>query len=174
MQPGKKRISFAMAVTMIATVLIILVVGTYAALSFNRGGSETSITCSESIATFTVIQNGTAEAITYPIPAEPCQHQISLIGFALTTNGSSNQLTGNVNVNSRSPLATLILYVNGTYELFNDFARSGSTHYSIQYNSPPLNNETLPIITGMRYTIEFVALFNDGTATTAATTVNAT
>ena len=67
---AKKSISSATAATLIATVIIIIVVGTYATLSFNSGSSETSITCSESTATFTVIQNGTAQGLSYPIPGD--------------------------------------------------------------------------------------------------------
>ncbi len=163
-----------MAATLAATVIIIIVIGTYATLNFNTGSSETSITCSESTATFTVIQNGTAQGLSYLIPADPCQHQISLSGFSLSTTGNgTNSLNGNVNVNSRSSLITFIVYVNRTYELYNDFAHSGTSRYSIQYNAD-LNNATLPIIPGMSYTIEFVAIFKDGTATTVMTTVNAT
>ena len=170
----KRSVSSAMAATLVATVIIIIVIASYATLSFNNGSSETSITCSESIATFTVIQNGTAQGLIYPIPADPCQHQVSLSGFSLSTTGNlSNTLRGNVNVDSHSPLITFIVYVNGTYELYSDLSHSGSAQYSIQYNAV-LNNATLPIISGMSYAIEFVALFKDGTATTATTIVNAT
>ena len=163
-----------MAATLVATVIIIIVIGSYATLNFNNSGSKTSKTCSESIATFTVIQNGTAQELSYPIPEGPCQHQISLSGFSLSTTGNlSNALSGSVNVNSGSPLITFIVYVNGTYELYNAFSHSITSQYSIQYNAF-LNNETLAIIPGMSYTIEFVALFKDGTATTATAIVNAT
>jgi len=163
-----------MAATLVATVIIIIVIGSYVTLSFNNGSSKTSISCSESTATFTVIQNGTAQELSYPIPADPCQHQISLSGFTISTNGNlSNALSGNVIVNSRSPLITFIVYVDGTYELYNDFSSSSTSQYTLRYNAF-LNNETLPIISGMSYTIEFVALFKDRTATTATTIVNAT
>ncbi len=46
------------------------------------------------------------------------------------------------------------------------------TSYSIQFITV-LSNATLPIVSGGSYTIEFVALFKDGTAATATTTINA-
>ena len=169
----KRSVSSAMAATLVATVIIIIVIESYATLSFNNGSSETSITCSESIATFTVIQNGTAQGLIYPIPEGPCQHQVSLSGFSLSTGNLSTTLRGNINVDSHSPLITFIVYVNGTYELYSDLSHSGAAQYSIQYKAV-LNNATLPIISGMSYAIEFIALFKDGTATTATTIVNAT
>ena len=173
MTPGN-AISSATAATLIATIIILILVGTYAAINFGSGASETSITCSESTATFSVIQNSTTADLNFPIPAEPCEHQISLSGFNLTTAGDApNSLSGNIKVDSRSPLTGFILYVNGTYELFNAMVPSHATTYSIQYNAV-LSNATLPIIAGMSYSIEFVALFKDKTATTATTLVNAT
>ena len=149
------------------TIIIVILIGAYATISTTNGSSETSITCSESTATFVISQNGTEEGLSAAIPAEPCQHHISLSGFKLTT--STGSLTGSINVSSRSPLTTLILYLNGSYELYNVFAQSG-TSFSMQY-STALSNSTLTIIAGITYNVEFVALFKDGTATTANTTI---
>jgi hypothetical protein len=170
----KRSISTASAATLVVTVIIIIVIGTYATLNFSSGGSETSTTCNESTTTFTVIQNGTTQDLSYLIPASQCQRQVSLSGFSLQSAGSSpGLLSGNVSVVSPSPLTTFLLYVNGTYELFNDFALSSGSSPIIQYNAV-LSNATVPIITGLSYSIEFVAIFGDGTATTATTLVTAT
>ena len=173
MTPGN-AISSATAATLIVTIIILILVGTYAAINLGSGASETSITCSESTATFAVIQNSTTADLNFPIPAEPCEHLISLSGFSLTTAGvAPNSLSGYIKVDSPTLLTGFILYVNGTYELYNAMATSHATTYTIQYNAV-LNNATLPIITGMIYSIEFVALFKDKTATTSTTLVNAT
>jgi len=164
---AKKAISSALLATLVATIVIVIVIGAYATISTMSGSSDTSITCSESTATFVISQNGTEEGLSAPIPAQPCQHHISLSGFTLTT--STGSLTGSINVSTRTPLTTLILYLNGSYQLYNVFAQSG-TSFSMQYNTG-LTNSTLTIIAGLTYNVEFVALFKDGTATTANTTI---
>ncbi|MDG6906530.1 MAG: hypothetical protein JRN20_12175 [Nitrososphaerota archaeon] len=168
--PGRS-LSKASIVILVITIIIIIVIGAYAALNFGSGGAVTSMTCAETTTTFTVFDNGTSQELNYLVPAEPCQHSISLSGFALGAAGNSpGSLTGNVIVNSYSPLTMFLVYVNGTYELFNDFYNSGETHYTIQYNAV-LNNSTLPIISGINYSVEFVAVFKDGTVATSTTTL---
>lgn len=171
---ARRAISSASLATIVATVVIIIAIGTYATINIDKSSSVTSMTCSESTTTFIVIQNGTSQSLSYLIPAAPCQHQITLSGFTLNSSKTSlGSLTGNVNIKSDSPLKTFLVYVNGTYELFNVFGNSGSSSYAIQYNAV-LNNATVPIFTGMSYEIEFVATFKDGTAATATTLINAT
>ena len=164
---AKKAISSALLATLVVTIIIVIVIGAYATISIKGGSSETRITCSESTATFVVSQNGTEEALSAPIPAEPCQHQISLSDFSLET--STGSLTGSINISSQSPLTTLILYLNGSYQTYNVFVQTGSS-FSMQYNAG-LTNSTVTIIAGPTYNVEFVAFFKDGTATTANTTV---
>ncbi len=156
---------------LIATVIVVILVGTYAAITFTSDGS-TSITCVESSGTFSVLQNSSTTYISYPVPAEPCQHHISLTGFSLNaTRGTSLiSLGGTIHVISRSQLTGLIIYVNGTYEQYNPMSPIKISSYSFQYNTV-LGNGTVPIISGANYVVEFVAIFKDGTATTSSTTL---
>lgn len=169
MYRDRHSISSASLVTLLVTVIIIAI-GGYAAFSISNNGTTTSITCSESTATFNVLQNGTSQELSYPIPSEPCLHTIVLSGFSLTIDEGSGDLNGNVSVNSHSPLITILVYVDGKYELFNDFSGKGSSPSTMLYFAP-LNNSTVPLIAGNTYSIEFVAIFRDGTATTATTSV---
>jgi hypothetical protein len=158
---------------LIATAIVVILFGTYAAITFTNGGS-TSITCGESSATFAVLQNSTTTYVSYPIPAEPCQHQITLTDLSLNASGENSQiqLGGMIHVVSKSQLVGLIMYFNGTYELYNPMSSIRASSYSFQYNTV-LDNTTIPIIPGMNYTVEFVAIFKDGTATTASATLRA-
>lgn len=157
---------------LIATVIVIILVGTYATITFTNEGEN--LTCSESTATFAVLQNVTTTYVSYPIPAEPCQHHISLTGFSLNiTSGTSLiALSGFVHVTSPSQLNGLIMYLDGTYEQYSPMTQIRATSYSFQYNTV-LGNGTVPVTSGMNYTLEFVAVFKDGTATTASLTLKA-
>ena len=168
-----RSVSKTSAVALGLMAMIIIAIAAYAGTSLTGKSSETSITCSESFSEFNVIQNGTSAQLNLAFPASPCEHHISMSGFSLTSSGttsSSISLSGNVYVNSTSPLSALIVYVNGTYETTSSLANSNTRPYTIQYNAV-LNNQTVPIIAGMNYKLEFVALFEDQSAATA--TVNA-
>lgn len=158
---------------LIATMIIVILVGTYAAITFD-GGSETSMTCAESVATFAVLENGSTVHTSFPIPADPCQHRLTLEGFTLnsTSEGVQYTLGGMLHVDSKSQLVGLILYMNGSYELYNAMTPIKADSYTFQY-STVLGNASAPIFFGMNYTVEFVAIFKDGTATTASATLRA-
>ena len=102
------------------------------------------------------------------IPSESCAHKISLSGFSLTPAGS---LRGTISVDSQSPLTGLIVYFNGTYELYSGVANSNSSKYSILYGAVLVPTQL--IVAGKVYSLEFIALFKDGTATIASTQVSA-
>jgi hypothetical protein len=165
--------SFSLAILIVVAIIIILA-GTYAAFTFTGGGGA-STTCITSPATFSVLQNRTTTYISYPIPAEPCQHKMTLSGFSLNATLETSQipLSGMIHISSKSQLNGLLIYLNGTYEVYSPMSLTGASSYSFQYNTV-LDNATVPIISGMNYTIEFVAIFKDGTATTASTTLKAT
>ena len=113
---------------LIATAIIIILVGTYAAFTFT-GGAGNATTCSISPATFAVLQNSTTTYISYPIPAEPCQHKMTLSGFSLNTAGETSQipLSGTIHISSKSQLTGLLVYLDGTYEVYSPMSLTGET-----------------------------------------------
>ncbi len=153
--------------------IVIIVIGALAALPRVDNGS-THITCSESPETFSVPQNSTTAYLTYGIPSDPCQGHISLGNFSLNVNSGSGQasLSGGIRVNSRSQLKGLIVYLNGTYETYSAMSPVGTTTYAFQYNTL-LQDQIVPIVSGTSYTLEFVAIFKDGTATEASVSLTA-
>jgi cell division protein YceG involved in septum cleavage len=161
----------ATIVTIVVSVIIIIGIASYAAISY-YGNGPTTITCSESTSTFTVMQNDTIQAISFAIPAQQCIHHLALNGFSLSIVNNKGLLEGTVSVNSGSPLDGLIIYLNGTYELYSPLSISNVRQYSMEYTTD-LSNQTISIIAGKSYLIEFVGLFRDGTASTASIVVNA-
>ena len=99
---------------------------------------------------------------------------MTLSGFSLNATAGTAQipLSGMIHIGSKSQLNGLLIYLNGTYESYNPMSSIKASSYSFQYNAL-LDNTTVPIITGMNYTVEFVATFKDGTATTASITLKA-
>jgi len=172
MSRANRSISTASMATLVATIVIVIAIGTYALITFgNIGAVQTAstTTCSETTSTFTVDQNGSPLGLAYLIPASPCVHQVSLSGFTLKQSGA---VSGNVHVDSNSQLSMFLIYLNGTYETFNDFAAHSGSSFTVQYNAV-FSNSTLPIMSGSNYVIEIVAVFKDGTATPATTVVTA-
>ncbi|MGH2638781.1 MAG: hypothetical protein ACRDF4_05795, partial [Rhabdochlamydiaceae bacterium] len=170
-----RSISTPAAATLAVTGIIIIVIAAYAGLTLASNTTDTSITCSESVSQFTVVQNGTASELTLSIPDSPCQHHITLSSFSLATTAgadSSMSLSGNVYVNSTSPLSALVVYVNGSFETTTNLVSANTRPYTIQFNA--ILSNTVQMIAGAKYRLEFVALFRDHTATTATTTVNLT
>jgi hypothetical protein len=164
-------ISRATLATIVVSLVIIIAVVGYATISYLGTQQPTSITCSEATTTFYAPQNGTTQALAYPIPVAPCMHQLSLSGFSLTAR--TNTLSGTLRVNSRSPITGLLIYVNGSYQTFNALSLpSSSGQYSLQYTAS-LANSTISIVAGNSYLVEFVGIFKDGTATTASVAITA-
>lgn len=172
---AKSRAISSAGVAIIAgTVIVIIVIGLLAALP-HFGNGSTHITCSESPETFSVPQNSTTSYLTYWIPADPCQGHISLGNFSLNVNSGTGQasLSGNVHVDSRSQLKGMIVYLNGSYETYSAISPVGTIGYTLQYDTI-LQDQIVPIVAGTIYTLEFVAIFKDGTATEASISLTAT
>ena len=132
---AKAAISKGMVVTMAVSLVIVVAITGYATInSFENQPS--SITCSESASTFSVMENGTGQGVEFTIPAQPCAHEIGLHGFTLTARANSGDLNGTISINSSSQLEGLIVYVNGTYEVYTALAGSRAKQYAIEYNTP--------------------------------------
>jgi hypothetical protein len=159
-------ISRATLATIVASLVIVVALGSYATINYLGNNQPVSITCNETTTTFYAPQNGTTQALAYPIPAAPCTHQLSVKNFSLTAG--TNMLNGTIEVNSKSPITGLFIYVNGTYQTFNALTiSSSSAQYSLQYTAA-LSSSTISIVSGNSYLVEFVGIFKDGTATTAS------
>lgn len=156
---------------MAVSLVIVVAIASYATIDYFES-QPTSITCSESTSTFTVMENGTGQGVEFPIPAQPCAHEMGLHGLTLTMRANSGDLNGTISINSRSQLEGLIVYVNGTYEVYNAIAGSSARQYSIGYNTT-LSNGSLLITPGTNCLVKFVAIFKDGTASTASAVVRA-
>ena len=166
-----RGISRATLATVVASLLIIFAIGSYAAIDYRGNQQPTSITCSEITTTFDFPENGTTQALAYPIPVAPCMHELTLKSFTLTAG--TDILNGTVDVNSRSPITGLLIYVNGTYQTFSALKLSSSSvRFSMQY-SASLSSHTISIVAGNSYLVEFVGIFKDGTATTASDLITA-
>ena len=170
MSRRRKSASTGMAAALVVSIIIIISIATYATVVSN-GNESTYVSCTATTSTLAAPQG---LAVVIPEP-ESCAHKISLSGFSLTPAGSgtsnSNSLRGTISVESQSPLTGLILYLNGTYELYSGMTNSNTTHYSIQYGA--VLSGTEPIVAGKAYSVEFIALFQDGTATIASTQISA-
>lgn len=152
---------------------VVVIVGVYVDLNLNRN-NILPITCGNSPTELTVTENGTTTVESYRIPALPCRHGISLSGFSLITTGAQiqNYLSGYVYINSTSPLTKLLLFINGTFESERSYSNNFTTPYAIQYKAG-LSNTSLPIISGKTYVVEFVAVFQDDSASSATAMITA-
>ena len=157
--------------TIAVSLILVVAISGYGTIDYFQN-QPTSITCRESTSTFIVMQNETSIGIEFPIPAQPCIHEISLHGFTLTARVTSGDLHGTITVNSRSQLEGLIVYVNGAYEIYAAMVGPKTREYSILYNATFSNDSPL-ITSGTNYLVKFVAIFKDGTASTASVVVRA-
>ncbi len=85
-------------------------------------------------------------------------------------NYPSPYLSAEVLVDSTSPLRSLQLYVNGTYESTSSYSNNFTTAYVIQYKANP-TNQTLPIVSGKAYKVTLIATFQDKSISSASTVV---
>jgi hypothetical protein len=85
-------------------------------------------------------------------------------------NYPSPYLSSEVLVNSTSPLRSLQLYINGTYEGASLYSNNFTTAYVIEYKSNP-TNQTLPIVSGKAYEITLIATFQDNSTSSASTRI---
>lgn len=167
------------ALTKIATIAIcvilavVVIVGVYVDLNLNKG-AWVRITCGNSPTELTLTENGTTTVESYRIPTLPCRHAISLSSFSLIATGAQiqNYLSGYVYINTTSPLAKLLLFVNNTFESERSYSNNFTTPYAIQYKAG-LSNAILPIISGRAYVIEFLAVFQDDSASYTAAVITA-
>ena len=130
------------------------------------------VTCNSSPTELAITENGTTTTIIAMIPSIPCQPQMTLSGFSIcvgSCNYPSPYLSGIISVNTSSPVSTLILYINGTYEesspVLNNF-----TTYAIGFKANP-TDPSMPITANSAYTIKLVAIFKNGLAAVASTQV---
>jgi hypothetical protein len=154
-----------MVAALIVAIIVIISIATYATVASNQNES-TYVSCTQTTSTYT------PQEITFVVPSpEACAaDKISLSGFLLTSSGTSYSLHGTITVDSQSPLTGFIVYFNGTHAQYSGAASSSSSQYSIQYNGG--SSRTVPIVPAKNYSVEVVALFQDGTGTIASTQVS--
>jgi len=157
----------------LALVVVVLVGGVgfvlYASLP---PSTQPTITCNSSPAQLTITENGTVMTTVVAIPPPPCGPQVTLQGFSLCASSCiypSPYLSGTVMVKAASPLSTLLLYINGTYEGSWTYSNNLTT-YAIAFKASPVN-PSMPIEANDTYTIKFVAFFGSGLGTEATAQV---
>ena len=72
----------------------------------------------------------------------------------------SPYLSAEVLINSTSPLRSLRLYINNTYESTSTYTNNFTPAYIIEYKANP-TNQSLPIISGRAYAVQLFATFQD-------------
>ncbi|MDG6905023.1 MAG: hypothetical protein JRN20_04480 [Nitrososphaerota archaeon] len=156
--------SLVMATVLVVSMVVVISVASYATIASSRGES-TYTTCATTTSVF-VPQN-----LTLNLPNDVCNHKVLLNGFSIAASGTSVSVRGTITFESNSPLTTLLLFFNGTYVTSNPFPPTNETSFSTTYGAS--FNANAPVISGQSYSVEFIALFQDGTATVNSTMLKA-
>ena len=93
-------------------------------------------------------------------------------GVALCSHFGIDQvsyLSASVAINGTSMLRSLTAYINGTFESTVNYSFN-STNYITNFSINPAN-QTMPILPGKTYVVMLVALFQDGSAPSASSSV---
>ncbi|MHB8566609.1 MAG: hypothetical protein ACYC7D_07845 [Nitrososphaerales archaeon] len=114
---------------------------------------------------------GTTQSSSAYTSNQPISFVPGSLGICLANcNYPSPYLAAEVLVNSTSPLRSLRLYINATYESTSTYTNNFTTPYIIEYKANP-TNQTLPIVSGRTYGVSLLASFGDGSASTASSVV---